>query len=80
MKHSLTIVLKNQSVAIERFLRVVRHRGFFLLHFQLSMDDGQYNVAITVESDRPIHLLTSQLNKLVDVKSVSLQHLQQQAI
>jgi acetolactate synthase II small subunit len=33
MKHSLTIVLKNQSVAIERFLRVVRHRGFFFTAF-----------------------------------------------
>lgn len=79
MKHSLTIALKNQSVAVERFLRVVRHRGFELTHFQLNLTDGVYNVDMTVESDRPIHLLTSQLNKLVDVKEITLQNLQQHA-
>ena len=80
MKHSLTIALKSQSVAIERFLRVVSHRGFDLTHLQLNMDDGQYNMAMTVDSDKPIYLLTSQLNKLVDVKHVTLQSLQQQAV
>ena len=81
MKHSLTVALKNQSVAVERFLRVVRHRGFDLTHFQLNMDDGQYHVAMTVDSDKPIYLLTTQLSKLVDVKYVTLQNnLQQQAV
>ncbi|BDF96339.1 MULTISPECIES: acetolactate synthase 2 small subunit [Pseudoalteromonas] len=81
MKHSLTVALKNQSVAVERFLRVVRHRGFDLTHFQLNMDDGHYHVAMTVDSDKPIYLLTTQLNKLVDVKHVTLQNnLQQQAV
>ncbi|KTF14040.1 acetolactate synthase 2 small subunit [Pseudoalteromonas sp. H105] len=78
MKHSLTIALKNQSVAVERFLRVVRHRGFDLTHFQLNVDDGQYNVAMTVDSDKPIYLLTTQLTKLVDVKQVTLQNVHQQ--
>ncbi|WP_394192896.1 acetolactate synthase 2 small subunit [Pseudoalteromonas atlantica] len=78
MKHSLTIALKNQSVAVERFLRVVRHRGFDLTHFQLNVDDGQYNVAMTVDSDKPIYLLTTQLTKLVDVKQVTLQSVHQQ--
>ena len=48
--------------------------------FQLNMDDGQYYVAMTVDSDKPIHLLTTQLNKLVDVKQVTLENLQQQAM
>ncbi|MBE0377526.1 MULTISPECIES: acetolactate synthase 2 small subunit [Pseudoalteromonas] len=80
MKHSLTVALKNQSVAVERFLRVVRHRGFDLTHFQLNMDDGQYQVAMTVDSDKPIHLLTTQLNKLVDVRHITLENLHQQAM
>ncbi|KPH57729.1 acetolactate synthase [Pseudoalteromonas porphyrae] len=80
MKHSLTVSLKSQSIAVERFLRVVRHRGFDLTHFQLNMDDGQYHVAMTVDSDKPIYLLTTQLNKLVDVKNVTLENLQQQAM
>ena len=39
MKHTLTITLKNQSVAVERFLRVVRHRGFDLTTMNLEMAD-----------------------------------------
>jgi acetolactate synthase II small subunit len=79
MKHTLTIALKNQSVAIERFLRVVRHRGFDLTQFQLNMHEGEYHVDMTVDSDKPIYLLTTQLNKLVDVKQVTVQSKQQTA-
>jgi len=77
MKHSVTLVLTKQNIAVERFLRVVRHRGFDLVHFQLNVVDGQYHVAMLVESDKPIHLLTTQLTKLVDVKAVVLQNLEQ---
>ena len=35
MKHTLTIALKNQSVAVERFLRVARHRGLDLTTMNL---------------------------------------------
>ena len=81
MKHTLTIALKNQSVAVERFLRVARHRGFDLPKMNLEMAEDAFRVTMTVVSDKPIHLLTSQLNKLVDVKHVTLEsQLQQQAI
>lgn len=78
MKHYLQVELKNQSVAVERFLRVTRHRGFSLTHMQLEAKDERYLVNFTVDSDRPIHLLTQQLNKLIDVSFVEHQ-LQQQA-
>ncbi|KZN63057.1 acetolactate synthase [Pseudoalteromonas luteoviolacea CPMOR-1] len=80
MKHQLTVAVKNQSVAVERFLRVARHRGFRLMQLQLEGHDELFHVKMTVDSDRPIYLLTSQLNKLVDVQSVDLHTLQQQAI
>ncbi|AOT06634.1 acetolactate synthase 2 small subunit [Pseudoalteromonas luteoviolacea] len=80
MKHQLTVAVKNQSVAVERFLRVARHRGFRLMQLQLEGQDELFHVKMTVDSDRPIYLLTSQLNKLVDVQSVDLHTLQQQAI
>ncbi|KZN31969.1 acetolactate synthase [Pseudoalteromonas luteoviolacea S2607] len=80
MKHQLTVAVKNQSVAVERFLRVARHRGFRLMHLQLEGQDELFHVKMTVDSDKPIYLLTSQLNKLVDVQSVDLHTLQQQAI
>ncbi|KID58974.1 acetolactate synthase [Pseudoalteromonas luteoviolacea] len=80
MKHQLTVAVKNQSVAVERFLRVARHRGFRLMQLQLEGHDELFHVKMTVDSDKPIYLLTSQLNKLVDVQSVDLHTLQQQAI
>jgi acetolactate synthase II small subunit len=80
MKHHLTIAVKQQSIAIERFLRVVRHRGFELLDLVLEGQGELFQVKMTVDSDKPIYLLTSQLSKLVEVKQVELQAKQQQAI
>ncbi|RZQ54326.1 acetolactate synthase 2 small subunit [Pseudoalteromonas phenolica] len=80
MKHQLNIAVKQQSVAIERFLRVVRHRGFQLLDLALEGQDELFQVKMTVDSEKPIYLLTSQLSKLVEVKQVELQPMQQQAI
>jgi acetolactate synthase II small subunit len=80
MKHHLTIAVKQQSIAIERFLRVVRHRGFQLLDLALEGQGELFQVKMTVDSDKPIYLLTSQLSKLVEVKQVELQAKQQQAI
>ncbi|WP_404342288.1 acetolactate synthase 2 small subunit [Pseudoalteromonas mariniglutinosa] len=81
MKHDLTITLRNQNVAVERFLRVVRHRGFDLVAMNLEMAQETFQIQITVDSDKPIYLLTSQLKKLIDVKRVVLaDNLQQQAI
>lgn len=81
MKHQLKVEVKNQSVAVERFLRVVRHRGFSLLQLNLEAVEDKYFVNMTVDSDRPIHLLTLQLVKLIDVYHVELQAIQhQQAI
>jgi acetolactate synthase II small subunit len=72
MKHQLKLEVKNQSVAVERFLRVVRHRGFSLLNLQLEPNDDKYFVNMTVDSNRPVYLLTQQLEKLLDVVQVQL--------
>ncbi|MBE0388188.1 acetolactate synthase II small subunit [Pseudoalteromonas luteoviolacea DSM 6061] len=50
------------------------------MQLQLEGQDELFHVKMTVDSDKPIYLLTSQLNKLVDVQSVDLHTLQQQAI
>ncbi len=72
MKHQLKLEVKNQSVAVERFLRVVRHRGFSLLNLHLEPNDDKYFVNMTVDSNRPVYLLTQQLEKLLDVVQVQL--------
>ncbi|MBE0369735.1 acetolactate synthase 2 small subunit [Pseudoalteromonas sp. MMG013] len=80
MKHQLTISVKNQGIAVERFLRVARHRGFRLTQLEMEGHDELFHVKMTVDSDKPIYLLTSQLSKLVEVHTVDLHSLQQQAI
>ncbi len=80
MKHHLTIELANQAVAVERFLRVARHRGFRLTAMNLSASGDLFQLNISVDSDKPIYLLTQQLSKLVDVRQVNLQQYQQQAV
>jgi acetolactate synthase II small subunit len=80
MKHELTVAVKNQSIAVERFLRVARHRGFNLTHLELEGHDDLFHVKLTVDSDKPIYLLTTQLSKLVEVQQINLHTIQQQAI
>ncbi|TMO66971.1 acetolactate synthase 2 small subunit [Pseudoalteromonas aurantia] len=80
MRHQLTVAIKNQSIAVERFLRVARHRGFHLTQLELEGHDDLFHVKMTVDSDKPIYLLTTQLSKLVEVQQVDLHTLQQQAI
>ncbi|WP_125558783.1 acetolactate synthase 2 small subunit [Pseudoalteromonas rubra] len=77
MKHQLTVAVNNQAIAVERFLRVARHRGFRLTQLELQGHEEFFHVKMTVDSDKPIYLLTSQLNKLVEVQSVDLHTLQQ---
>ena len=72
MKHHLTIEVKRHSIALERFMRVIRHRGFNLMSMTVDSTDDHYVVSISVDSDRPIHLLTKQLKKLVEVHQVKV--------
>jgi len=78
MKHNLSIEVKQQSIALERFLRVTRHRGFSLLSMNIESNDENYVVNMAVDSDRPIYLLTQQLKKLVEVSQVEV--LEQQTL
>ncbi|MFC3032948.1 acetolactate synthase 2 small subunit [Pseudoalteromonas fenneropenaei] len=80
MKHQLTLAVKKQTIAIERFLRVARHRGFTLTNLELAGHDELFHITMTVDSDKPIYLLTTQLSKLIEVKDVQLHTLKQQAV
>ncbi|MDE3271502.1 acetolactate synthase 2 small subunit [Pseudoalteromonas sp. SSM20] len=72
MKHNLSIEVKQQSIALERFLRVTRHRGFNLTSMNIESSEEKYIVNMMVDSDRPIYLLTQQLKKLVEVNQVEI--------
>lgn len=80
MKHHVNVQLKSQSVAIERFLRVTRHRGFTVVNMSITSSDEHYQVKLEVESDRPLYLLTQQLAKLVDVNQVEVDTINAQSV
>ena len=80
-QHQLTIHAQFRPELLERVLRVVRHRGFQLrsINMDAQADCQDLCITVTVESERPIQLLHTQLAKLNDVTHVAAQLLTQQA-
>ena len=72
--YTLIIMVDDKQVVLERILQVTRYRGFLINGITAKVNTGN-NVAtieLFVSSDRPISLLTDQINKLVDIKSVKV--------
>ncbi len=68
---TLHLILSQEPAALERVMRLVRHRGFTLLDAALHRDDKHQHLALGLGQDRPLSLLTTQLGKLPDVLSLS---------
>ena len=75
MQHQVNVQARFNPETLERVLRVVRHRGFQIcsMNMETAGDAQNINIELTVASPRPVDLLFSQLNKLVDVASVAVQ-------
>ena len=72
--YTLIIMTDDKQVVLERILQVTRYRGYLINGMTAKVNTGN-NVAtieLSVSSDRPISLLTDQINKLVDIKSVKV--------
>ncbi|MBW7984531.1 acetolactate synthase 2 small subunit [Enterobacillus tribolii] len=83
-QHQLSIQARFRPETLERVLRVVRHRGFRVCAMNMVPvhDSDNVSIELTVASPRPVGLLSSQLNKLMDVACVEVRHsatLRQQA-
>lgn len=66
--YSLELNIKSQPEALERLLRVIRHRGFNIKNLNMqSMSSKGSIITMLVDSERDISLLTNQINKLLDV-------------
>ncbi len=74
MNHTLTITTTNSPAVVERLLQVTRYRGYQLAGLSMTprTDRSGLDITLTVQGDKPIHLLTSQLNKLYDVQQLEL--------
>jgi acetolactate synthase II small subunit len=82
-QHQLSLITGSRPEVVERILRVVRHRGYALrqLNMESLPNSSSLRIAVTVESERPIQLLQSQLDKLIDVFQVETHdHIEQSAI
>ncbi|MCK6265632.1 acetolactate synthase 2 small subunit [Vibrio sp. ZSDE26] len=73
-RYLLDIKADDKPVLLERVLRVVRHRGFVVKQVAGTQNHESKiaSVEIIVDSDRPISFLTSQIEKLWDVRTVDV--------
>jgi len=67
-------MVDDKQVVLERILQVTRYRGFLINGMTAKVNTGNNvgTIELLVSSDRPISLLTDQINKLVDIKSVKV--------
>ena len=82
MQHQVAVEARFNPETLERVLRVVRHRGFQVcsMNMNAASDAQNINIELTVASQRPVDLLSSQLSKLMDVSSVEIQQQSSQQI
>jgi len=75
MYHHLTITANNRAEVAERLLQVTRYRGYQLSGMTLmpAQNAQMLQIELTVCSDKPIELLTRQLQKLYDVRELQTQ-------
>lgn len=73
-RYLLDIKADDKTVLLERVLRVVRHRGFIIKQVAATQNhvSKEASVEIIVDSDRSISLLTNQIEKLWDIRSVEV--------
>ncbi|MFP1962625.1 acetolactate synthase 2 small subunit [Lonsdalea quercina] len=76
-RHQISIQARFRAETLERVLRVTRHRGFQVSAMNMSSekDGAQLNIELTVASQRPVDLLSTQLSKLLDISRVEIQSL-----
>jgi len=81
-QHCLTIRTRNEPVVLERLLQVTRYRGFELTAMDMRplAEFGSMLITLTISSDKPISLLTNQLNKLYDIQTLELHSAQPQSL
>lgn len=74
--YSLFIKARFCPEVVERILRVTRHRGFEICSLNMlvvnKLKYKEVALFLTVSSNRAIHLLYAQLNKLVDINYIEL--------
>ncbi|HDR1105225.1 acetolactate synthase 2 small subunit [Pasteurella multocida] len=68
--YQFTLDVNQRPETLERILRVIRHRGFYVVAMNMTVQGEQANIDFTVKSDRAFALLTNQLSKVYDVLAI----------
>lgn len=78
-QHNLQIEAQFRPEVLERVLRMTRHRGFRVddMEMSTSADCQNLSIRVTVSSERPIQLLSNQLEKLMNVTRVEAFRMEQ---
>ncbi|GLX86200.1 acetolactate synthase isozyme 2 small subunit [Thalassotalea loyana] len=73
-RYQLNITADDKQVVLERILQVARYRGFLIngINAQVNTQNNIGIIELLVSSERPIELLIDQINKLIDIKSVTV--------
>jgi acetolactate synthase II small subunit len=73
-KYQLIIMADDRQVVLERILQVTRYRGFLIngMNAEVNTGNNVATITMTVSSERPISLLVDQINKLIDIKGVTV--------
>lgn len=69
-QYHLTLKAHQRPEALERILRVVRHRGFELCTLSAEIQQKVLVLSLVVQSSRELSLLVTQLEKLIDIVEV----------
>ncbi|QOL26270.1 acetolactate synthase 2 small subunit [Thalassotalea sp. LPB0316] len=73
-RYQLNITADDKQVVLERILQVARYRGFLIngINARVNTENNIGIIELLVSSERPIELLIDQINKLIDIKSVTV--------
>ena len=74
MKYLMIIQGDNSPELLERLLRVIRHRGFYVqkINAECTENRKSLHVTVTITSDRPVSLLSKQIEKIFGITQVAV--------
>lgn len=70
--YQISVQAEWRPEALERILRVVRHRGFVATTLTSKLENQQLSLTMSLCSERELSLLTNQLVKLYGVTDVTV--------
>lgn len=70
--YTLSCVMVDEAAALERLCQVVRIRGFRIAKMAMENTGEMLDITLTLQGNRPVAMLQSQLEKLQTVSVVEL--------